>query len=267
MHMMLISIPSADGKLAAPFWSLGHDSNAALSHAKFSLINHYAFGQLKPLDQARIPHPLYATLNDNSMDKRKMLEEIVASANDKDDQARIEFGGRKRGERYQAEIFVSGGKFLDPIRVTATGDDKTKATNRAIRRLLRNDVYSSVASYADPRIELYPKDYLSDFCASRGWKMEEIWKKTEAAHSTKHEATITIQRGGPEDPVIGRGTGSRLIEALNSASIDALKQLGQFEGQNRDPHSWSIQDHASHARQIEEENAGIGKGGVGPQWI
>lgn len=138
IYRSLFVLEPEDGtKLAAPFFSVGHDDRAARSHACYSFLEHYAFGQLQPVEQTATPNLLYAKLDMPGTKKRALMEDMVMNAG-----ADIAMQTKKdRISGYHTTITISGGDIPVPIIRTGKGETEEAATHSAIGHMLRNDAF------------------------------------------------------------------------------------------------------------------------------
>ena len=146
MHAAIVTLkrPHFPTRVSAPYFSIGHNALSALSHAKYSFLEHYTFGQLQPLDQSSIPNLLYADLNHANSDRialvREMAESIGASFRT------VEFDDRKG--RHHVRAIVKGGTLHEPIVAQATSDESNPEA-QAVRRLLRGPGFKAAFNFSN----------------------------------------------------------------------------------------------------------------------
>lgn len=193
IHKALFAIPSVTGEwLSCPFWSLGVNKEAAESHAKYSFIEHFAFGQMVPISEARVPHQLYEQLNNEHSDKLKILEKMAASVGGK---AEVIASHNPATNQYEALAVVHGGAFDGDLSSVASDIDEKAAINRAIRRMFRNETFCNTVSLGDPVAELFPHEYLQKRAAEQDPPLlvrEQVMQHHNGYGRTSHEATVSL---------------------------------------------------------------------------
>lgn len=257
IHRALIKIPAIEEgiDISAPTWSLGHDKDTAMQHARYFFLEHYAFGELRPAEHAKEPHKLYAELNEDSKARPELLADIMQSegANPPDYRERTD---PNTPDHVRSTVTISGGPFKEAINASGGGKDLKTARNKAIRRLLRNDRFRNAVS-SDPILVLYPFKYLKQHASNKGWSIHKDALKLHERSRTWHEATLTIHSPGG-GVAIYEGTGSRKVHAINNASMKALVDQGWFEGSDGG-YSLTL-DAAREAHIAKEKNAGVDEG-------
>lgn len=215
--------------LAAPFYSVGHDQRSARSHAKYSFLEHYAFGQLQPVEQTAVPSLLYAELDMEGAKKRELLERMADSIG-----ASLQFHEQEtRTGRIVQTITATGGDLKEPIMVEADEPTVHEALESAMRRMLRDEHFKFAVSRDQQvaREVLNPQSVLEDLVKSRGGEIEFT---RQPRPQGPHHATITITTGSGK--VKYTGEGPNLDRAERNAAVQALEGLGwQMEQAGADP--------------------------------
>ena len=153
--------------MSAPAYSLGHDKRAALSHAKYSFIEHYAFGELRPLEQIYVPNLLYAELENTEKSRKQLVEKIAHELNAHVDIAHYTSPTGKN----IVSLTLSGGTLVAPITMQAEETTLAEAEHAVIRKVLRNPHFknsSSLMSAADMDRLLNPQKTLERLAKEYG---------------------------------------------------------------------------------------------------
>lgn len=210
--------------LAAPFYSVGHDQRAARSHAKYSFLEHYAFGQLQPVEQTAVPNLLYADLDMAGAKKRELLDRMAESIG-----ATLEFSQTEtKTGRIVQTITAQGGDLREPITVEADEPTMDAALSSAMRRMFRDEHFKLAVSREQQiaRELLNPQSVLADMVASRGGDIhfERITKS-----QGPHRAHVRLVLNGEMMQI--EGEGPNLDRAERDAAVKALEMLGwQLDG-------------------------------------
>jgi|GEM_PF-2303879 len=226
IHKALYAIPSVTGEwLTCPFWSLGVNKDTAESHAKYSFIEHFAFGQMVPISEARVPHQLYEQLNNAHSDKLSILQEMAASVGGK---AEVIATHNPATNQYDALAVVHGGAFVGDLTSTASDKEEKAAINRAIRRMFRNETFCDAVSLGDPIVELFPHEYLLKRAAEQSPALrvqEQITQRQNGYGRTSHQATVSLV-SSVDDAVVASATqeASKKSTALAMASRELLQK-------------------------------------------
>lgn len=263
-----LMVMQADGMpaVAAPFRSVGHNKRAALSHARYSFLEHYAFGQLQPLEQTAIPNLLYAELDMGKEDKKELLKRMVQEVGAS---LTVSEGMTELG--YRTEIIVHGGDVSVPIQVQAVEASAEEATQSAVRRMLRNDAFKTAVSREQDIAPgmLNPQTVLEELVAKRGGKL--TFERVSQQGIARHRMIAVMELDGNERRF--HGNGPNIDRATRAASVKALSALGwelQDDEKSTDAEkalkppaqSW-VTDMASSANGRQRHYAGNGNG-AGP---
>ncbi len=179
--------------MSAPYYSIGHDIRSALSHANYSFLEHYAFGQLQPVDQIAIPNLLYAELDTADKTHYQVAEELAARVG-----ATITIDYKPLpADEVKATLTLSGGQFKKPLQLIGTGDDKSEAEQSALRKLLRNNQFKNTSSFmdmGDMQRALNPHKVLQHLVEEAGGTMtiNTTEQQTKIRHLTQYNTEITI---------------------------------------------------------------------------
>ena len=213
----------AYGMIAAPYYSIGNDQRAALSHAKYSFLEHYAFGQLKPIDQSAIPNLLYAELNQTMLPKDTILE---AMAHEIGAEFSIEQRLSRTGKSL-VQLSVSGGRLMEPIGVTVTASSPERAMDRAARKLLSKPSFKDAVSFLSP-LEMHkvahPRSELERCVADAGLQMLVETQERRANGRSQFHSTVVLS--GRDHLEQFDGTGPNTARSINMACIEALLAHG-----------------------------------------
>ncbi len=211
----------ADAEIFAPeFYSVGHDGRAALSHAKYAFLESYAFGQLQPLAQVRVPNLWYAELEIEGTNRYELLSRMVAEAGAK---MVVEQHSTPTGNGIYVK--VEGGEFSAPIEVDAIAEDPSDAMRAALRRLLRNTGFKSVVSQQPQsgRDAMNPHEYLKAMVEQHGGNLE-IHVPTRANRgAAQHQAEVKVTLNGKT--YSHKATEPNIHRAERIASVKMLREL------------------------------------------
>lgn len=216
LRMQIPGLPT----MAAPFYSVGHDDRAALSHATYSFLEHYAFAQLQPVEQTAVPSILYAELEVEDAKKRELLDRMAESIG-----AKVELHATetKTGRIIQT-ITVKGGELDEPITIEADEPTNKEALDTALRRMLRDERFKLAVS-RDQQIAsemLNPQALLEEMVKKRGGEIKfERQPKTQGPHG----ATITVTYGDGSF-VKFKDEGPNLDRAERAAAVKGLQAMG-----------------------------------------
>ena len=207
--------------IAPPFYSVGHDKRAALSHARYSFLEHFAFGQLQSLDQTSMPNVLYAELDMDGAKKRELLERMVLGMG-----GTLSVSERMNANGYHTEVVVSGGELVTPIRVESQEATREEATETALRRTLRHTSFKIAVSdhEAIAREELNPQDVLSDVVNARGGTLQLRPIESSTRGLPKHTVEAQVIINGK--PMKFVASGPNIDRAKRMAAANALEYLG-----------------------------------------
>lgn len=258
MHGSLLVMTLEDGsKVAAPFHSVGHDKRAALSHAKYSFLEHYAFTELQPVEQTALPNLLYADLDLPDAKKRQLFERMV-----QDSGAQMSIHCEPISSGFHAVLTVSGGDVTVPLSTEADEPTRELATQSAMRRMLRNDVFKIAMSRheGNPQHLLNPQTVLKEEVERRGGKVEFSINPVDGRTSSGFRAQATVRLNAHDDDLpeeqVFTATEPNKDRALRVAAALALESLGSITPAMLErAASWS-----SHARRGDGGAAGASPG-------
>lgn len=225
----IVALSEPEGRqVAPPYYSIGHNARAARSHAQYSFLEYYAFGQLRPLEQSTIPHMLYADL-DNSDQPRRTLVEGIAE----------QLGAHLSLEHTQDEtgtplihLRVAGGKLPEPIRLSVAGKpDATPASLEAsaLRRLLRDPLFQDSSRSLDElglREWLRPHEHLRSMAEERGGSLELTLESSHRRGSTQNFTMKARLLLPGEHALEHTSAGPNKDRASNAACTWLLRQKG-----------------------------------------
>ena len=210
--------------LATPYYSIGHNMRAAQSHAKYSFVEHYAFGQLQPVEQVTVPHMLYAELEKPERERKEL---IARMAEDIGATMREEVLPASAAHRAQVRVTISGGKLTDSIIARGEANTLADAQKRAYRKLLRQPAFKHAVSAMDIQATLrnvYP------FLALRQ-RLQELKMKYEIKNENQGTGSrphfVTSLKFGSDDKEMPefKGEGPNIDRAANAAADAALSYL------------------------------------------
>ena len=248
MHSALLTLHHEDtSTFAAPFYSVGHDERAALSHARYSFLEHYAFGQLQPVEQTAIPNLFYAELDVPGINKRELFEHMVQDIGAK---LAIDTHSTPAGQ-HRATITVNGDEIAVPIVTEADAATVDTAVLAAMRRMLRNDTFKIAVSrqQAIGQEALNPQTVLEQEVAERGGRVEFLIDHLNGKHG--HRATVIIHLNGKEQrfsitaPNMDRA--QRVVAAQALESMEWTPRNGVLNGAAA---SWATTELQSRGEQI-----------------
>ena len=220
----LLTYRLPDGTVVAPpYLSVGHDVRSAKSHADYSFLERYAFGELRPVDQANIPPLLYADLDHPEADRRAIVERMVKEIGA---EFRTVESVDSQGVRY-VEAIAEGGGFSEPLVGRAHAGESAEPTNLAIKRLLRQDAFKDTLIFpqlAEVRSSLRPMEKLQQRVAEHGFTMHEITQPRTGSSRSQYLTTITIVQNGKETTYTD--SGPNIHRARHAAAVKALQQRG-----------------------------------------
>lgn len=217
-----------NGTIAPPYYSIGHDGHSAISHAKYSFLEHYAFGQLQPLEQSSVPNLLYAELGDSEQSRRTIVEQMCTKLDATLNITRTEL---PEGD-IRLTATIVGGQVKAPITTTALlSDEKSEARleTSALRRLLRHPSFKEATRF-DTSPELYdalhPRAYLEKRAAEAGGNVAiDIEGKRLRGGRDQFTARITLTLPDTEPQHLSR-SGPNKKRAIHDAATALLEQNG-----------------------------------------
>lgn len=230
--------------VSTPYYSVGHDRRAAESHARYSFIEHLAFGQLVPLRQHNLPNLLYAELNNSTPNKRILVERMVAEA-----------GGHITFEQVTPHHHIArmdGGPFLQPLRLEVVDASPDLAESSLLRRILRHPLFKAAVSNArDPMLQKMsdPHATLSAWVQSHNGTVTTHYAENTRDKRSNFTCTTTLQWSDGRTQTF-EGAGNNKDRARGVACSKALQQLGVMieEEAHAKPHrSWATRSRSNPA--------------------
>lgn len=205
--------------LAAPFYSIGHDQRAAQSHARYSFLEHYAFGQLQPVEQTAVPNLLYAELDMQGAKKRELLDRMAESIG-----AQVWVHQASIPGGYGMHIEIKGGELRSPIRVEAHEPTSEEAERVALRRMFRHDAFKNAVSRTQniTRDLLNPQSVLEDVVAAQQGSVS-FERLTQGKQTGPHLVRATVTLDGNTRTFTG--SGPNVDRAMRMASLHALENF------------------------------------------
>ncbi len=233
IHGAIISLAGEEGApmVASPFYSVGHNARAALSHARYSFLEHYAFGQLQPIEQIAVPNLLYAELDNTGSSKREVVTQIL-----KDIDAKLQIDTYIEDGQYITNVCVSGGPFIVPITAQASRDSSEQAEQVALRRLLREATFKHTVSQSfDLEYMLHPQRALQEMVDQAGGilKINDPHPVTGKKSGFQVKVSVTTQ----DKKQSFKGIGPNKDRAIRMACVEALNAF-----------NWSLDVSTHHAR-------------------
>lgn len=221
--------------IAAPFYSIGHNARAAYSHARYAFLEHFAFGELQPIEQTAIPNVLYAELESEGKSRRLLVENMVQQA-----KGRLNIDVKKVENGATAHLEIKDGDFVTPIVIDAKGATAEIAEHTAFRRLLRDPGFKhAVAPVPQVAALLYPQQVLESVV--REQNLQVTFSEPVSLASGGFSAEITIASDQASHTF--KGVGPNKDRASRTATVLALKGLGKSisEDNSLGPHiqSWA----------------------------
>lgn len=217
-----------NGTIAPPYYSVGHDARSASSHAKYSFLEHYAFGQLQPLAQSSIPNLLYAELGDDERSRHSIVEQMCHKLG-----AKLAL---TRNTLAEGDVLltatVTGGQVKSPIITTVSLHEvksEAKLETSVLRRLLRHPAFKDATQFDTvPELHdaLHPREYLEKRAAQAGGSVtiatEE--KRLRGGH-TQFTARLSLLLPDAEPQhLLSRGPNKD--RAIHDAATAMLRQNG-----------------------------------------
>ena len=206
---------------APPFYSVGHNTRAALSHARYTFLEHFAFNQLQPVEQTAMPNLLYAELDLAPEKKRDLLNRMVREAG-----AEITLREVPIETGYLAQIEVKGGEFAVPLQVDAEAETAEEAEKTAIRRMLRHNSFKAVVSRNQgiSKDVLDPRTVLEDWVARSGGSITFEVPTQHKRGTPQHQVIATMRLAGREQKFHGHGP--NVDRAMRAACVKGLQSMG-----------------------------------------
>ena len=208
-------------KQSPPFYSLGHDERAAITHARYSFLEKFTFGELRPLGESAAPNLLYAGLGDAPEAKEEVLRSLVdAHGAQIDVQHRV----TAKGEHTLA-VKVEGGVFPKKISATAHADTEEEAKRKVTRKILRQpDFMQYVQSVSSEKMHLWlhPKETLESEVSEKGWQMRIRTEDRSTRGKSKHQCKVSLYTDTGLYSYTAEGINKS--RAINSACVKALME-------------------------------------------
>jgi hypothetical protein len=206
---------------ASPFYSVGHNMRAALSHARYMFLEHFAFNQLQPVEQTAMPNLLYAELDLAPEKKRDLLNRMVREAG-----AEITLRELPTEAGYLVHIEVKGGEFAVPLHVEAEAESPEDAEKTAIRRMLRHNNFKAVVSRNQgiSKDVLDPRTVLEDWVQRSGGTIAFEVPTQQKRGAPQHHAIATMLLNGREQKFHGHGP--NVDRAMRAACVKGLQSMG-----------------------------------------
>jgi hypothetical protein len=251
IHYSLLVMTQEDGsKVAAPFYSVGHNRRAAESHAIYYFLEHYAFTELQPVEQAAIPPLLYASLDLPDAKKREIFEQMVL-----DSGAHYSVHTETIPSGFHVVLTVSGGDVTVPVITEANESTREEATHSAIRRMLRNNAFKIAMSRheGNPQDLTNPQTVLKAEVERRGGYVEFPITEVDGRYNSGFLAKVVVHLNGEEQ--VFTAIEPNKDRALRVASAMASESLGTV---NKTKSTKKVASWASQA------SRGDGAAGVNP---
>lgn len=223
----LLTYRLEDGTVVSPpYFSVGHDGRSATSHANYSFLERYAFGELRPVDQAHIPNLLYADLDHPQADRNAIVEKMVQ-----------EIGGTFRIVEFTnpkgvhfAHAIAKGGSLREPLVGIANSSESDDPAGQATKRLLRLDAFKDALTF--PHLEelrnaVRPMERLQQQLNLHGLSMRETTEPATRSGRSRFHTTIMVTQDGQEKEYTG--TGPNMDRARHDAASKVLKEHGWWD--------------------------------------
>ena len=215
--------------MAAPFYSVGHNERAALSHARYSFLEHYAFGELRPVEQTATPCPLYANLNLPDTTRRELIEQMV-----KDSGATITINHKHIPTGIRSAVIVRGGDVTVPVVEISDGKTEEAATQSALRRILRNEAFNIAMSRHQNIGQnlLNPQILLEELVREKGAKLAIEVKAVSSKSNAGFSAEAVLEMQFPYKRKVFKAIEPNKDRALRKVAAAALVYLGTDTNKN-----------------------------------
>lgn len=219
----IVTLSDDDNRLpmvAPPFCSIGQNARAAESHARYSFLEHYAFGQLQPLHKIAIPNVLYVELNNSGLNREQLVRDMLEPFG-----ASLDITTYRRNGKFVTAVESKGGA-MPVIRTSAEDNDAEESKAVALRRLLRHPTFQytvSSASSHDTRRKLYPEIQLEELVTARQGAV--LFGEPVAIKGGRggFEVKVTVTLGKTINTYTGHGPNKDL--ARRDVCVEALTDL------------------------------------------
>lgn len=214
--------------VAPPFYSVGHDTRSAESHALYSFLEHWAFGQLRPFDQSKMPNLLYAYLNQPDANRQGLIEQMAESIGAKFSLVHYEHGGASC-----AKAIIKGGSLPAPI-IALAMEEEGSIDRLAMRRLLRNEQFKNALNFTDlARMQkmMRPALFLREQLTHQGydWK-ESVTPSPRRGGGQAFHYRFTVSNGLEESSY--EGYGPNIDRARHESAMSAIRAFHWTQGLN-----------------------------------
>ena len=228
-----LALPATDDSpaLACPYYSVGHDKRSAESHARYSFLEHYAFGQLKPISEVAIPNILYAELDEAHENKEMIVRKMIEESGG---ELFISLRETRDGEHI-AMAKVVGNIFPHKILTYAVEQNENEAKSTALKRLLRNTTFKHAMSLLNP-LDMHQtqnplqelKKYATDHNVILSFATKEISKKS---NNPAHQVTAILTNVEGVQEFFSQRAPNR-DRALLAACVEALRHKDWLTAQD-----------------------------------
>lgn len=228
--LVTIKEKDTDTAYTTPYYSVGHDNRSAASHAKYAFIEHAAFGELHPLEQASLPNLLYAELDNAKRSKSEVIHEMVKQAGGsiEESKQKISPDNYVKCDQYLHQVKVSGGFFPEEITAYGKGHSTEEAERRAYRYLLRDERFKRAVA---PPLTMQPvianpQQILEEIAANSGCKWH-FSQPTESKNSKTGRFSIVLTLIDSEGRTQNySGSGPNKDRAIRTAITKGIRELG-----------------------------------------
>lgn len=234
MIAALVVLQKDEGMLASPFYSIGHNLRSAKSHAVYSFLENYAFGQLQPMSQTAVPNLLYAELEVEGVAKHDLLSRMVA---DMGAQMSITQHPTERG--HLVHITVQGGELATAVIAEAEAKSIAEAMQIALRRVLRNPSFKSAVSRYQQGIGvdmLNPHTLLQKLVTQQEGTIHFLTSMRDVRSVPNHKVEVTIHLGDRKIHKVAEAP--NIDRAIRIVSIKALEEMGWKAADISSAQSW-----------------------------
>lgn len=248
IHTAILMMPLKDGRsyVAAPYFSLGNNAKSAESHAKYSFLEHFAFGQLQTIGQQAIPNEVYAQLGSGTVANESFIRRMAQSIG-----ANITIVPSKADDgREHVRITLAGGdRLIEPIERGGRAATVELAIEKTIKRLMRVPAFKDATAFAlanDLHDSLNPRAQLENKARQQDAKIEVTSKQIQQHNPSVFEVKIQVIQGEATHLYTARD--SNIRRATDAACIKVLEGMGWLDQSTPLARSW-----ASDARWRDDE--------------